>query len=93
MHEEFVKEFKSPELSEEDYDKEIIKGILESKEALLNAHRNFDFAEGELIDYYTYKIKSEQAKIDYLLKKAKNKKLVLTSTDVRTIYKELNYAY
>ena len=93
MHEEFVKEFKIPELSEEDYDKEIIKGIRESKEALLNAHRNFDFAEGELIDYYTYKIKSEQAKIDYLLKKAKNKKLVLTSTDVRTIYKELNYAY
>lgn len=93
MHEEFVKEFPIPNLTEEDCDKEIIKGILESKAELLNAHRNFEYAEGELIDYYTYKIKSEQAKIDYLLKKAKNKKLVLTSTDVRTIYKELNFAY
>lgn len=93
MYEEFVKEFPVKNFSEEELDKEIIKGILEAKTELLNAHNNFNHAENELIDYYTYKIKSEQAKIDYLLKQAKNKKLVLTSTEVRTLYKELNFAY
>ena len=93
MYEEFVKEFPIPKMTEEHCDKEIIMGILEAKEELLKAHRNFEFAEDELVDYYAYKIKSEQSKIDYLLKKAKNKKLVLTSTEVRTLYKELNFAY
>ncbi len=93
MYEEFVKEISIPNISEEDCDKEIILSILEAKSELLKAHNNFEYAEDELIDYYTYKIKSEQAKIDYLLKKAKNKKLVLTSTEVRTLYKDLNLNY
>ena len=36
-----------------------------------NARNNYEFAEGELIDYYLYQIKANQAKLDYLIKKAK----------------------
>ena len=41
------------------------------KEALKNDNRNFEFAEMELVDYYIYQIKANQAKLDYLLKLAK----------------------
>ena len=36
-----------------------------------NDNRNFEFAEMELVDYYIYQIKANQAKLDYLLKLAK----------------------
>ena len=39
--------------------------------------RNYEYAEGELIDYYAYQIKAEQSKLNYLLKKAKSKSLEL----------------
>ena len=34
-------------------------------------NKNFEFAKDELIDYYLYTIKANQAKLDYLIKKAK----------------------
>lgn len=39
--------------------------------------KNYEYAEGELIDYYAYQIKAEQSKLNYLLKKAKSKSLEL----------------
>lgn len=33
--------------------------------------KNYEFAEGELIDYYLYQIKANQAKLNYLIKKSK----------------------
>ena len=32
---------------------------------------NFEYAKGDLVDYYTYQIKANQAKLDYLIKLAK----------------------
>ena len=38
---------------------------------LINANNNYEFADGDLIDYYLYQIKATQSKYNYLLKKAK----------------------
>ena len=38
-------------------------------------YNNLEFADGDLIDYYTYQIKAEESKYDYLIKKAKIKNL------------------
>ena len=45
------------------------------KNSLNNMYKNLEFAEGDLVDYFTYQIKAEEAKYDYLIKKAKNKNL------------------
>jgi len=37
---------------------------------------NYEFASDDLIDYYSYKIKAEKAKLDYLVKLAKSKDVV-----------------
>ena len=75
MYEEFVKEFKIIELSEFEKDSELLKNINLVKIALNNMHKKIEFEEGELIDYYAYKIKAEEAKYGYLIKKTKKRKL------------------
>ena len=42
-----------------------------------NANRNFEYAKDDLVDYYIYQIKANQAKLDYLLKLAKTKGIEL----------------
>lgn len=83
MYESYIKEIPIIDLKEEESDFAIIKSILESQKKLDLAHKNFEYARGELIDYYSYQIKSEQAKISYLLKQAKNKKIVLDTVNTR----------
>ncbi len=77
MHEEFVKETALKEKTENDLDIELIKSIIKTKRDLLNSRKNFEFAEGELIDYYLYEIKASQAKLNYLLGKAKKNGLII----------------
>ena len=72
MYESYIKEVPIVDLKKEDYDESIIQSITESQTRLELAHRNFEYARGELVDYYAYQIKSEQSKISYLLKQAKN---------------------
>ena len=50
---------------------ELIKCIIQTRADLENANRNFEFADGELVDYYLYQIKATQHKYSYLIKKAK----------------------
>ena len=38
---------------------------------LKNARKNFEYAENELVDYYIYQIKANQAKLNYLIRLAK----------------------
>lgn len=89
MKEEFIKEVPLINLDENQSDMEIIKSILKSQKDLEMAHKNFDYAEDDLIDYYTYKIKSEQTKIDYLLKKAKDKNLVMSVIGSKEQYRKI----
>ena len=50
---------------------ELIVSIIKTKRELEKCNKNFEFAKEELIDYYLYAIKANQAKLDYLIKLAK----------------------
>lgn len=77
MEDGFVKENKIPEKTEEETQLELIKAIIETRKQLELANKNFEFADAELIDYYTYEIKANRAKLDYLLKKAKKRSIAV----------------
>lgn len=77
MHEEYIKENKIKEKTDKEKEIELILNIIKTKEELDEANRNFEYAQEELIDYYTYKIKANRAKLDYLIKEAKSKGMVL----------------
>ena len=63
--------------TEEEQRIELMQSIIETKEKLKMARCNFEYAEGDMIDYYVYQIKANQAKLDYLIKMAKHKGIVL----------------
>ena len=52
---------------------ELLKTILATKRELVIANKNFESAESELIDYYSYQIKASKAKLDYLIRIVKQK--------------------
>ena len=54
-------------------DIELVKSIISTKAELNVANKNFEQAEGELIDYYLYQIKAHKAKLDYLIREVKKK--------------------
>ena len=56
---------------------ELLKSITETKRELSIANKNFEVAEDDLIDYYSYQIKANKAKLDYLIKKVKTKGLAV----------------
>lgn len=77
MYEDFVKEIKLEERTEEELNVELIKSIIKTKNDLRNLNKNYEYAEEELIDYFSYQIKANQAKLNYLLKKAKRNGLMM----------------
>ena len=58
------------------------------------SRKNFEYAEDDLIDYYIYQIKANQAKLNYLIRIAKNKGIELSKIDeIRNrIFKNKNIA-
>lgn len=77
MGEEYIKDIKIIERTEEELNIELLKSIIKTKRDLENSNKNFEYAEGELIDYYLYQIKANQSKLNYLLKKAKKNGIIL----------------
>ena len=75
MHEEYLKEYIVNEKTEFEKEIELIRNIIKTIEELKSYDKNFEFAEGDLVDYYTYQIKANQAKLSYLIKLAKIKGL------------------
>jgi hypothetical protein len=75
MYSEYVKEATILEKNEDEQDKELLQNIKEVKIILNNMHNNLQFAETDLVDYYTYQIKAEEARYCYLLKLAKKRDL------------------
>ena len=73
MQEEYIKEQKIEEKTEIQKEIELIRTIIKTREALKRDNRNFEYAQGDLVDYYVYQIKANQAKLDYLIKIAKTK--------------------
>lgn len=74
---EYKKETKIIEKSQKEKEAELLINIYKTKRELEDACYNFEYAEGDLIDYYTYQIKATRAKFDYLVKKAKQGGLAL----------------
>ena len=73
MGEEYIKEIKIEEKNELEKEIDLIKNIIKTREELKQDNKNYEYAEMELIYYYIYQIKANQAKLDYLLKMAKAK--------------------
>ena len=90
MEFDYIKEEKIKELSDEERNMELLINIVETRENLKKAHKNFEFAESDLIDYYSYDIKANQANLDYLIKKAKERGLVVDCKVGNKLIKEQN---
>lgn len=75
--EQYSRESTITEKNQKDYEKDLVKSIIITRNNLEVANRNYEYAEDELIDYYLYKIKAEKAKYNYLLKKAKQNGIIL----------------
>ena len=72
MEEKFLADKVFIQMTPEEEKKEILRNIINTRAQLTNANRNFEFANtNDLIDYYIYKIKAIQSKLDNLIKLAK----------------------
>lgn len=71
----YIKDNVIIEINDEEKKSQLIQSILKTRNDLEKAHINFEFAEDELIDFYTYQIKALQSKLDYLTKLAKTKSI------------------
>ena len=71
MREEYIKEKNIIDKSKEEMNKILIQSIINTNTNIQVAQNNYEFAEGEMIDYYLYTIKANQSKLNYLIKKSK----------------------
>ena len=69
----YIREERIMEKTEIEAEVELIKAIIKTREDLKISNKNFEYAHGDLVDYFTYQIKANQAKLDYLIKIAKAK--------------------
>lgn len=77
MHDQYERETNIKEKTEEDKKAELIISLIKAKKELNLANKNFETAEEGLVDYYTYQIKANKSKVDFLVNKARNKGLSL----------------
>ncbi len=68
---EYVKESQIKDKSDNEKKLDLMISIIKTRNDLENANNNYEYAEGDLIDYFLYEIKANQSKLDYLLNKAK----------------------
>ena len=73
MESEYIKESEIESLEEREIEIELIKNIIKTRRELKNVDRNFEYAQDDLVDYYIYEMKANQAKLNYLIKIAKMK--------------------
>ena len=78
MQEEYVKEKKIVEKTKEEMNKMLIQSIINTNNTIQIAQKNYEFAEGDLIDYYLYTIKANQSKLNYLIKTSKKNGIELS---------------
>jgi transcriptional regulator of NAD metabolism len=78
MEEEYLLNKMIKGKTEKEREIELMQKIIETKEKLQNARKNFEYAEDGMIDYYIYQIKANQSKLDYLIKLAKKKGVILS---------------
>ena len=72
MEKDFIKEVKLMDRNHADTYKDIMNNIENVKNNLDRDYKNMQFIEDRnLVDYFTYKIKAEEAQYDFLIKEAK----------------------
>ena len=71
MREEYVKESKIKDKNKKEMNRMLVQSIINTNSNIEAAQKNYEFAEGEMIDYYLYTIKANQSKLNYLIKKSK----------------------
>lgn len=71
VYEKYVKDNSHTDKTKQNPDADLMTCIIKTREDLITANNNYEFADGDLIDYYLYQIKATQSKYNYLLKKAK----------------------
>ena len=86
MDNEYIRETKIIDKTDEEKDLELIISIIKTKRELNLAHKNFEYAQDDLIDYYTYQIKASRAKFDYLVKKAIENQLTVGFISLFLLY-------
>lgn len=87
MEYNYIRESLIFDKTEEEKRSELIKNIILTKELLIQAHKNFEFAESDLIDFYSYNIKANQAKLDYLIKQAKENGIMMDDVRIKNYWK------
>ncbi len=78
MQEEYLLEKMLKGKTEKEREIELMQTIIETKEKLKVARCNFEYAEEDMIDYYSYQIKANLSKLDYLIKIAKRKGIIFS---------------
>ena len=73
MQEDYIRESRIVDKTDIEKEIELIRNIIKVNEEIAAANSNFQYAEEELVDYYTYQIKANQSKLNYLIKQAKTK--------------------
>ena len=73
MIERYLQEREIENLDEREKEIELIKNIINTRRELKNVDKNFEYAQDDLVDYYIYEMKANQAKLNYLIKMAKMK--------------------
>ena len=86
MQEEFIKDRKIIDKTDVEKEIELVRNIIAVKKELKAANENFEFVEDELIDYYTYKIKANQSKLNYLIRQAKIKGITIAIPKVIKVF-------
>lgn len=66
---------------EDTENKDLIMTIIKTKMELNANIKNYEYAEPEQIDYYLYQIKANKAKLNYLIREAKEKKIALSNVE------------
>lgn len=89
MHAEYTKETIIVDKTDEEKERDLMRTIFKTKKSIQEASTNYQHAEGKLIDYFLYTMKAEQAKLDYLIAKAKAQGLTLDLADSTRIKKEV----
>lgn len=68
FREDYIKENKLIDKTEQEHTDDLYTDLENSKKNLNSLYENLELASGDLIDYYTYQIKAEEARYRFLNK-------------------------
>ncbi len=73
MIDKYIQESQIENIDEREKEIELIKNIINTRREIKNVDKNFEYVQDDLVDYYIYEMKANQAKLNYLIKVAKMK--------------------